>query len=91
LPTRCCDKHGRGEVWAAIEGLYQSGKTKMIGISNVTAEQLALLCERAKHKPMVVQNRCYAALGQFRDEGLIRMDGRTITISNIEGLFRLVS
>jgi len=51
------------EVWAAIEGLYESGKTKMIGISNVTAEQLTLLCERAKHKPMVVQNRCYAALG----------------------------
>ena len=51
------------EVWAAIEALYQSGKTKMIGISNVTAEQLALLCERATHKPMVVQNRCYAALG----------------------------
>jgi diketogulonate reductase-like aldo/keto reductase len=51
------------EVWAAIEGLYESGKTKMIGISNVTAEQLTLLCERATHKPMVVQNRCYAAFG----------------------------
>lgn len=52
------------EVWAAIEGLYESGKTKMIGISNVTAEQLTLLCQRATHKPMVVQNRCYAALGK---------------------------
>jgi diketogulonate reductase-like aldo/keto reductase len=51
------------EVWAAIEELYQSGKAKMIGISNVTAEQLALLCKQAAHKPMVVQNRCYAALG----------------------------
>ncbi|MEK6683467.1 MAG: aldo/keto reductase [Nitrospirota bacterium] len=51
------------EVWAAVEGLYQSGKTKMIGISNVTAGQLRQLCERAIHKPMVVQNRCYAALG----------------------------
>jgi len=51
------------EVWAAIEGLYESGKTKMIGISNVTAGQLAQLCEQAKHKPMVVQSRCYAALG----------------------------
>jgi diketogulonate reductase-like aldo/keto reductase len=51
------------EVWAAIEGLYQSGKTKMIGISNVTAEQLTQLCEQAHHKPMVVQNRCYAVLG----------------------------
>lgn len=51
------------EVWAAMEGLYQSGKTKMIGISNVTAGQLTQLCEQAKQKPMVVQNRCYAALG----------------------------
>jgi diketogulonate reductase-like aldo/keto reductase len=51
------------EVWAAIEALYDAGRTKMIGISNVTADQLTLLCERAKHKPMVVQNRCYAAFG----------------------------
>lgn len=51
------------EVWAAIESLYDRGKTKLIGISNVTAGQLALLCERAQHKPMVVQNRCYAAFG----------------------------
>jgi diketogulonate reductase-like aldo/keto reductase len=60
-------RHGLGaadwEVWAVIEGLYEAKKTKMIGISNVTAGQLALLCERAKHKPMVVQNRCYAAMG----------------------------
>lgn len=51
------------EVWAAIEGLYQSGKTKMIGISNVTPEQLTQLCAKAAVKPMMVQNRCYAALG----------------------------
>jgi diketogulonate reductase-like aldo/keto reductase len=51
------------EVWAAIEGLYEAGKTKMIGISNVSPDQLAQLCARARHKPMVVQNRCYAALG----------------------------
>ncbi len=51
------------EVWTAMEGLYQSGKTKMIGISNVTAGQLAHLCEQANHKPMVVQNRCFAVLG----------------------------
>jgi len=51
------------EVWTAMEGLYQSGKTKMIGISNVTAEQLTQLCAQAAVKPMVVQNRCYAALG----------------------------
>jgi diketogulonate reductase-like aldo/keto reductase len=51
------------EVWAAIESLYDAGKTKMIGVSNVSAEQLSLLCAKARHKPMVVQNRCYAAFG----------------------------
>ena len=51
------------EVWSAIESLYDSGRTKLIGVSNVSAGQLALLCERATHRPMVVQNRCYAAFG----------------------------
>ncbi len=51
------------EVWAALERIYQSGRAKMIGISNVNAGQLTQLCERAAVKPMVVQNRCYASLG----------------------------
>ena len=51
------------EVWAAIEELYQLGKMRMIGISNVSAQQLTQLCAKAKHKPMVVQNRCYASMG----------------------------
>lgn len=51
------------EVWAAMEGIYQTGKAKMIGVSNIMAGQLAQLCEQAIIKPMVVQNRCYAALG----------------------------
>jgi len=46
-----------------MEELYQSGKTKMIGISNVVAGQLTQLCEQANVKPMIVQNRCYAVLG----------------------------
>jgi diketogulonate reductase-like aldo/keto reductase len=55
------------EVWAAIEQLYESRRTRMIGVSNVSAEQLALLCAKAGHRPMVVQNRCYAALGWDRE------------------------
>jgi diketogulonate reductase-like aldo/keto reductase len=54
------------EVWAVMEELCQSGKTKMIGVSNITAAQLAQLCDQAKVKPMVVQNRCFAALGWDR-------------------------
>jgi diketogulonate reductase-like aldo/keto reductase len=55
------------EVWRALEELYRSGKTRMIGISNVTAGQLGLLCARAATKPMMVQNRCYAAQGWDRE------------------------
>ena len=59
-------RHGLGkedwEVWATLETLYQSGQTKMIGISNVTAKQLRILCEKANVRPMIVQNRCYAML-----------------------------
>jgi len=51
------------EVWTAMEGLYRAGKTKMIGVSNITGAQLAQLCEQANVKPMVVQNRCFAAVG----------------------------
>jgi diketogulonate reductase-like aldo/keto reductase len=51
------------EVWAAMEALYQSGKTKMIGVSNISASQIEQLCEQANVKPMMVQNRCFAALG----------------------------
>jgi diketogulonate reductase-like aldo/keto reductase len=51
------------EVWAVMEELYRSGKTKMIGVSNIAAGQLTQLCEQAKVKPMAVQNRCFAALG----------------------------
>ncbi|HKY07102.1 MAG TPA: aldo/keto reductase [Candidatus Binatia bacterium] len=51
------------EVWAAMEGLYEAGNARMIGISNVTAAQLEELCQEANLRPMVVQNRCYAVLG----------------------------
>lgn len=66
------------EVWGAIESLYDAGKTKLIGISNVTAEQLTLLCTRVKHKPMVVQNRCYAAFGWDQEVRKICMANQII-------------
>ncbi len=51
------------DVWTAMEELYRAGKTKMIGISNVQADQLQELCEKASVKPMIAQNRCYAVMG----------------------------
>jgi diketogulonate reductase-like aldo/keto reductase len=55
------------DVWAAMEAFYQAGKTKLLGISNVQADQLRELCEKASVKPMVVQNRCFAVMGWDKD------------------------
>jgi len=49
------------EVWSAMEDLYHAGKTRMIGVSNVTAAQLLQFCREAQVRPMMVQNRCFAA------------------------------
>ncbi|HWO42731.1 MAG TPA: aldo/keto reductase, partial [Candidatus Eisenbacteria bacterium] len=51
------------EVWSAMEDLYRAGKTRTIGVSNITGRQLIQLCEEAKVKPMAVQNRCFAVTG----------------------------
>jgi diketogulonate reductase-like aldo/keto reductase len=55
------------EVWRAMEGLQRTGRVRRIGVSNVTAAQLALLCERAEVAPAFVQNRCFARLGWDRE------------------------
>ncbi len=51
------------EAWRAMESLYDSGKTRLLGVSNVSVEQLQVLCQQARVKPHFVQNRCYAVLG----------------------------
>jgi diketogulonate reductase-like aldo/keto reductase len=58
---------GDREVWETMEELQRSGRTRMIGVSNVTAEQLATLCGFAQLRPAFVQNRCFARLGWDRD------------------------
>ncbi len=54
------------KVWHALEGIYQSGQVRFIGISNVNIEQLKHLTEKAETKPMIVQNRCFANRGWDR-------------------------
>lgn len=51
------------EAWKAMEALRDSGTARVIGISNVSLEQLDLLCQKARIKPAWVQNRCYAVTG----------------------------
>jgi diketogulonate reductase-like aldo/keto reductase len=54
-------------VWRAMEDLHRAGKARLIGVSNVSLEQLALLHREAAIKPAFVQNRCYASAGWDRD------------------------
>lgn len=55
------------EVWRAMEALQVAGKTRLIGVSNISRLQLHELCDGATVKPAFVQNRCYARLGWDRD------------------------
>jgi diketogulonate reductase-like aldo/keto reductase len=48
------------QAWRAMEDAAQAGRTGLIGVSNVSAEQLALLTKDAKITPAFVQNRCFA-------------------------------
>lgn len=54
------------EAWRAMESLQQSGRARLLGVSNVDLDQLRLLCDRAAVRPRFVQNRCYAVLGWDR-------------------------
>jgi diketogulonate reductase-like aldo/keto reductase len=55
------------DAWHAMEAIYDSGRTRLLGISNVSLEQLDALCRQARLQPRFVQNRCYAVHGWDRD------------------------
>jgi diketogulonate reductase-like aldo/keto reductase len=50
-------------AWRAMEAIHASGRARMLGISNVTHEQLECLWQGAHVRPRCVQNRCYAVRG----------------------------
>jgi diketogulonate reductase-like aldo/keto reductase len=53
-------------VWKAMEALHGEGRARLLGISNVSLEQLELLFDQATVAPAFVQNRCYASTGWDR-------------------------
>jgi diketogulonate reductase-like aldo/keto reductase len=54
------------EAWQAMEALHDSGKVRLLGVSNVSLEQVQRLCAKARVRPRFVQNRCYAVQGWDR-------------------------
>lgn len=55
------------DAWRAMEALHDSGRVRLLGVSNVNRDQLQVLCDKARVRPAFVQNRCYAAQGWDRD------------------------
>ena len=51
------------EAWRAMEAIHDSGRARLLGVSNVALDQLQALCQDARIRPRFVQNRCYAVLG----------------------------
>lgn len=63
-PTR---RRGLGpedvEAWRAMEALHDSGRVRLLGASNLAADQLEELVALARVPPAFVQNRCFARTG----------------------------
>jgi diketogulonate reductase-like aldo/keto reductase len=50
------------EVWRVMEELVEIGLVRYIGVSNISAQQLKILMDKASIQPKFVQNRCFALL-----------------------------
>jgi diketogulonate reductase-like aldo/keto reductase len=48
------------ETWHAMEEAVRNGRVGLLGVSNISFEQLATLIEEVKIAPAFVQNRCFA-------------------------------
>ena len=55
------------EAWRAIEAQVGAGRTRFVGVSNFSLEQLRELLALATVAPRFVQNRCYARTGWDRE------------------------
>jgi diketogulonate reductase-like aldo/keto reductase len=82
------------EAWGAMEVIHDSGRARLLGVSNVTLDQLELLHQRARVRPRFVQNRCYAARGwdrrvrEFCAENGLVYQGFSLLTANREALTR---
>jgi diketogulonate reductase-like aldo/keto reductase len=55
------------EVWAAMVKERDAGRTRVLGVSNVSLRHLEQMAASGAEAPAFVQNRCFARLGWDRD------------------------
>jgi diketogulonate reductase-like aldo/keto reductase len=56
-----------GEVWTAMMKERDAGRTRLLGVSNVSLPHLEQMMAAHAEAPAFVQNRCFAQLGWDRD------------------------
>jgi len=80
------------EVWEAMIKERDAGRTRLLGVSNVSLRHLEQMTAAHSEGPAFVQNRCYARLGWDRDvrsfckERNIVYQGFSLLTANIEVL-----
>ncbi len=79
-------------AWRAMEAAHDRKQVRLLGVSNVSLEQLELLCREAHIRPRFVQNRCFAVQGwewhvrKFCRENNIFYQGFSLLTANREVL-----
>jgi diketogulonate reductase-like aldo/keto reductase len=80
------------EVWEAMTKERDAGRTRLLGVSNVSLRHLEQMASAHNETPAFVQNRCYARLGwdrevrQFCAERKIIYQGFSLLTANPEVL-----
>ena len=80
------------EVWEAMRKERDGGRTRLLGVSNVSVRHLQQMEAQGSELPAFVQNRCYAQLGWDRDVRLfcrernIVYQGFSLLTANLEVL-----
>ena len=80
------------EVWAAMIKERDGGRTRLLGVSNVSLRHLRQMIATGAEPPAFVQNRCFARLGWDRDvrafcrERRIVYQGFSLLTANLEVL-----
>jgi diketogulonate reductase-like aldo/keto reductase len=80
------------EVWRAMQKERDAGRTRLLGVSNVSLRHLEQMALAHDEAPAFVQNRCYARFGWDREvrsfcaERKMRYQGFSLLTANLEVL-----
>jgi diketogulonate reductase-like aldo/keto reductase len=85
-----------GEVWEAMKKERDAGRTRLLGVSNVSLRHMGQMEAVGSETPAFVQNRCYARLGWDREvrsfcrERKITYQGFSLLTANADALLHPV-